>query len=91
MCASQTLFHLATKDPAAHLSSHKFRTSAFTLFHHINAYEDEGFVVVDLCTWKGLVWSHVGLGCVLFVYNHPHCPPVSAAMTLCITTCIWPT
>uniref|UniRef100_A0AAX7V7M4 Retinoid isomerohydrolase RPE65 n=1 Tax=Astatotilapia calliptera TaxID=8154 RepID=A0AAX7V7M4_ASTCA len=32
---------------------HKFRTSAFNLFHHINAYEDEGFIVVDLCAWKG--------------------------------------
>lgn len=48
-----TWFHLATKDPATYLSSHKFRTSAFNLFHHINAYEDEGFIVVDLCTWKG--------------------------------------
>uniref|UniRef100_A0A7N6BTK1 Retinoid isomerohydrolase RPE65 n=1 Tax=Anabas testudineus TaxID=64144 RepID=A0A7N6BTK1_ANATE len=48
-----TLFHLTTKDPAGYLSSHKFRTSAFNLFHHINAYEDEGYVIVDLCTWKG--------------------------------------
>uniref|UniRef100_A0A7N6BTX0 Retinoid isomerohydrolase RPE65 n=1 Tax=Anabas testudineus TaxID=64144 RepID=A0A7N6BTX0_ANATE len=43
-----TLFHLTTKDPAGYLSSHKFRTSAFNLFHHINAYEDEGYVIVDL-------------------------------------------
>uniref|UniRef100_A0A669E773 Retinoid isomerohydrolase RPE65 b n=1 Tax=Oreochromis niloticus TaxID=8128 RepID=A0A669E773_ORENI len=48
-----TWFHLASKEPAGYLSSHKFRTSAFNLFHHINAYEDEGFIVVDLCTWKG--------------------------------------
>uniref|UniRef100_A0A8D3BY80 Retinal pigment epithelium-specific protein 65kDa n=1 Tax=Scophthalmus maximus TaxID=52904 RepID=A0A8D3BY80_SCOMX len=48
-----TWFHLATKDPAGYMSSHKFRTSAFNLFHHINAYEDDGFIVVDLCTWKG--------------------------------------
>uniref|UniRef100_A0A672YTQ2 Retinal Mueller cells isomerohydrolase-like n=1 Tax=Sphaeramia orbicularis TaxID=375764 RepID=A0A672YTQ2_9TELE len=48
-----TWFHLATKDPAGYLSSHKFRTSAFNLFHHINTYEDQGFIVVDLCTWKG--------------------------------------
>uniref|UniRef100_A0A8C5BTQ3 Retinal Mueller cells isomerohydrolase-like n=1 Tax=Gadus morhua TaxID=8049 RepID=A0A8C5BTQ3_GADMO len=48
-----TWFHVATRDPAAYLSSHKFRTSAFNVFHHINAYEDQGFIVVDLCTWKG--------------------------------------
>uniref|UniRef100_A0AAQ5YN65 Retinoid isomerohydrolase RPE65 n=1 Tax=Amphiprion ocellaris TaxID=80972 RepID=A0AAQ5YN65_AMPOC len=48
-----TWFHLATKDPAAYMSSHKFRASAFNLFHHINSYEDQGFIVVDLCTWKG--------------------------------------
>uniref|UniRef100_A0A665TFV3 Retinoid isomerohydrolase RPE65 b n=1 Tax=Echeneis naucrates TaxID=173247 RepID=A0A665TFV3_ECHNA len=48
-----TWFHLATKDPAGYVSSHKFRTSAFNLFHHINTYEDEGFIVVDLCAWKG--------------------------------------
>uniref|UniRef100_A0A8C4H9E8 Retinal pigment epithelium-specific 65 kDa protein n=1 Tax=Dicentrarchus labrax TaxID=13489 RepID=A0A8C4H9E8_DICLA len=48
-----TWFHLATKDSAGYMSSHKFRTSAFNIFHHINAYEDQGFIVVDLCTWKG--------------------------------------
>ncbi|KAI3368489.1 hypothetical protein L3Q82_025505, partial [Scortum barcoo] len=51
--SSTTWIHLATKDPADYLSSHKFRTSAFNIFHHINAYEDQGFIVVDLCTWKG--------------------------------------
>ncbi|XP_061635697.1 retinal Mueller cells isomerohydrolase-like isoform X2 [Phyllopteryx taeniolatus] len=49
----KTWFHLATKDPATYLSSHKFRTSAFNIFHHINTYEDQGFIVVDLCVWKG--------------------------------------
>uniref|UniRef100_A0A3Q2QHK0 Retinoid isomerohydrolase RPE65 b n=1 Tax=Fundulus heteroclitus TaxID=8078 RepID=A0A3Q2QHK0_FUNHE len=48
-----TWFHLATKEPAGYMKSHKYRTSAFNLFHHINAYEDQGFIVVDLCTWKG--------------------------------------
>ncbi|KAL1022412.1 hypothetical protein UPYG_G00026650 [Umbra pygmaea] len=47
-----TWFHLATKDPAVYID-HKFRTSAFNLFHHINTYEDDGFIVVDVCTWKG--------------------------------------
>ncbi|KAG7266196.1 hypothetical protein CRUP_012625 [Coryphaenoides rupestris] len=45
-----TWFHVATRDPATYLSSHKFRTSAFNVFHHINTYEDQGFIVVDLCT-----------------------------------------
>uniref|UniRef100_A0A1A7WSJ8 Retinal pigment epithelium-specific protein 65kDa n=1 Tax=Iconisemion striatum TaxID=60296 RepID=A0A1A7WSJ8_9TELE len=48
-----TWFHLATKNPADYLKNHKFRTSAFNIFHHINTYEEEGFIVVDLCTWKG--------------------------------------
>ncbi|XP_038151024.1 retinal Mueller cells isomerohydrolase-like [Cyprinodon tularosa] len=48
-----TWFHLATKEPAGYLKNHKYRTSAFNLFHHINAYEEQGFIVVDLCTWKG--------------------------------------
>uniref|UniRef100_A0A8C2FS47 Retinoid isomerohydrolase RPE65 n=1 Tax=Cyprinus carpio TaxID=7962 RepID=A0A8C2FS47_CYPCA len=47
-----TWFHLATKNPGEYMD-HKFRTSAFNLFHHINCYEDQGFIVVDLCTWKG--------------------------------------
>uniref|UniRef100_A0A8C1D3V9 Uncharacterized protein n=2 Tax=Cyprinus carpio TaxID=7962 RepID=A0A8C1D3V9_CYPCA len=47
-----TWFHLATKNPGEYID-HKFRTSAFNLFHHINCYEDQGFIVVDLCTWKG--------------------------------------
>ncbi|XP_034035342.1 retinal Mueller cells isomerohydrolase-like isoform X2 [Thalassophryne amazonica] len=56
-------FHLATKNPAGYLSSHRFRTSTFNLFHHINTYEDEGFIVVDLCTWKGyeLVYNYLYL------------------------------
>lgn len=79
----QTWFHLTTKNPAAYMSSHKFRTSAFNLFHHINTYEDQGFIVVDLCTWKGWVSgclvSELGFGlmisCLLlcsheFVYNY---------------------
>ncbi|XP_033821270.1 retinal Mueller cells isomerohydrolase-like [Periophthalmus magnuspinnatus] len=55
-----TWFHLATKNPGGYLSTHKFRTSAFNVFHHINAYEDSGFIVVDVCTWKGYD----------FVYNY---------------------
>ncbi|XP_051509792.1 all-trans-retinyl ester 13-cis isomerohydrolase-like [Myxocyprinus asiaticus] len=48
----QMWFHLATKNPGEYID-HKFRTSAFNVFHHINCYEDHGFIVVNLCTWKG--------------------------------------
>ncbi|KAM6962852.1 retinal Mueller cells isomerohydrolase-like [Aplochiton taeniatus] len=47
-----TWFHLATKDPAAYISQ-RYRTSSFNMFHHINTYQDQGFIVVDLCCWKG--------------------------------------
>ena len=59
----QTWFHLASKEPAEY-NPVKFRTSTFNMFHHINSYEEQGCIVVDLCTWKGwvplwdrLVWS----------------------------------
>ncbi|XP_017548918.1 retinal Mueller cells isomerohydrolase isoform X2 [Pygocentrus nattereri] len=55
----QTWFHLATKHPGEYID-YKFRTSTFSVFHHINCYEDQGFIVVDLCTWKGYD----------FVYNY---------------------
>ncbi|XP_066548582.1 retinoid isomerohydrolase [Amia ocellicauda] len=54
-----TWFHLATKKTGEYQKV-KFRTSAINLFHHINCYEDDGFIVVDLCTWKGFE----------FVYNY---------------------
>ncbi|XP_036433952.1 retinal Mueller cells isomerohydrolase [Colossoma macropomum] len=54
-----TWFHLATKHPGEYID-YKFRTSTFNVFHHINCYEDQGFIVVDLCTWKGYE----------FVYNY---------------------
>lgn len=68
----QTWFHLANKDPAGYLSSHKFRTSAFNIFHHINTYEDDGFIVVDVCTWKG--WASHSV-CVLM------CCPILASLS----------
>ncbi|XP_048844472.1 retinoid isomerohydrolase isoform X2 [Brienomyrus brachyistius] len=54
-----TWIHLASRNPAKYLDI-KFRTSAINLFHHINCYEDQGFVVIDLCAWKGFE----------FVYNY---------------------
>ncbi|CAN8217140.1 unnamed protein product [Coccothraustes coccothraustes] len=51
--------HVAEKKKGRLLNL-KYRTSAFNLFHHINTYEDNGFLIVDLCTWKGFE----------FVYNY---------------------
>ncbi|KAH0618514.1 hypothetical protein JD844_017794 [Phrynosoma platyrhinos] len=51
--------HVADKKKGKYLNI-KYRTSPFNLFHHINTYEDNGFLVVDLCTWKGYE----------FVYNY---------------------
>ncbi|XP_034289126.1 retinoid isomerohydrolase isoform X1 [Pantherophis guttatus] len=51
--------HVADKKTGEYLNI-KYRTSPFNLFHHINTYEDNGFLVVDLCTWKGYE----------FVYNY---------------------
>ncbi|KAG9350879.1 hypothetical protein JZ751_024768 [Albula glossodonta] len=47
------------RNPAQY-ENHKFRAAAINLFHHINCYEDQGFIVVDLCAWKGFE----------FVYNY---------------------
>ncbi|XP_027507359.1 DEP domain-containing protein 1A isoform X3 [Corapipo altera] len=51
--------HVAEKKKGRLLNL-KYRTSAFNLFHHINTYEDNGFLIVDLCTWKGFE----------FIYNY---------------------
>lgn len=48
----QTLFYIARKDPGEYID-HKFKGAAIGMFHHINTYEDQGFIVVDLCAWKG--------------------------------------
>ncbi|XP_016122224.1 retinoid isomerohydrolase-like [Sinocyclocheilus grahami] len=47
-----TWIHIARKHPGEYID-YKFRTAAMGLFHHINCYEDSGFIVVDLCAWKG--------------------------------------
>lgn len=52
LCGSQVWLHVAEKKKGRLLNL-KYRTSAFNLFHHINTYEDNGFLIVDLCTWKG--------------------------------------
>ncbi len=50
----QTWIHIARKHPGEYID-YKFRTAAMGLFHHINCYEESGFIVVDLCAWKGWV------------------------------------
>ncbi|XP_043941540.1 retinoid isomerohydrolase isoform X2 [Protopterus annectens] len=52
-------FHVASKKTGEYKNV-KYRTSAFNLFHHINTFEDSGFIIVDLCCWKGFE----------FVYNY---------------------
>ncbi|XP_041659198.1 retinoid isomerohydrolase isoform X1 [Cheilinus undulatus] len=54
-----TLFHIAKKDPGEYIDL-KFKGAAIGMFHHINTFEDQGFIVVDLCGWKGFE----------FVYNY---------------------
>ncbi|XP_070259474.1 retinoid isomerohydrolase isoform X3 [Myotis yumanensis] len=51
--------HVADKKRRKYLNN-KYRTSPFNLFHHINTYEDNEFLIVDLCCWKGFE----------FVYNY---------------------
>ncbi|XP_038959208.1 retinoid isomerohydrolase isoform X2 [Rattus norvegicus] len=51
--------HVADKKRRKYFNN-KYRTSPFNLFHHINTYEDNGFLIVDLCCWKGFE----------FVYNY---------------------
>jgi len=57
--AQGTLFHIARKDPGEYID-HRFKGAPIGMFHHINTYEDSGFIVVDLCGWKGFE----------FVYNY---------------------
>ncbi|KAM9719083.1 retinoid isomerohydrolase [Menidia menidia] len=54
-----TNFHISKKDPGEYIDI-KFKGAPIGMFHHINTYEDQGFLVVDLCGWKGFE----------FVYNY---------------------
>lgn len=48
------MFHIAKKSPGEYIDL-KFKGAAIGMFHHINTYEDQGFIVFDLCAWKGCV------------------------------------
>ncbi|XP_064193214.1 beta,beta-carotene 15,15'-dioxygenase isoform X1 [Anguilla rostrata] len=47
----ETLIHLINRTTGKAFST-KFYTDALVVFHHINAYEDEGHVVFDMITYK---------------------------------------
>ncbi|KAG9352725.1 hypothetical protein JZ751_021139 [Albula glossodonta] len=47
----KTLIHLINRTTGKAAST-KFYTDALVIFHHINAYEDEGHVVFDMITYK---------------------------------------
>lgn len=47
----QTLFHIIDRKTGAVVDT-KFYGDAFVVFHHINAYEEDGHVVFDLITYK---------------------------------------
>ncbi|XP_078389152.1 carotenoid-cleaving dioxygenase, mitochondrial isoform X1 [Cetorhinus maximus] len=43
-----TIIHVANKH-TGEMIPFKYYTKAFSIFHHINAFEDNGFIVLDLC------------------------------------------
>ncbi|XP_041030380.1 beta,beta-carotene 9',10'-oxygenase isoform X2 [Carcharodon carcharias] len=43
-----TIIHVANKH-TGEMIPFKYYTKAFCIFHHINAFEDNGFIVLDLC------------------------------------------
>ncbi|KAG8429469.1 hypothetical protein GDO86_020113, partial [Hymenochirus boettgeri] len=47
----KTWFHIIDKRTRKPISG-KFYTDAFVIYHHINAYEEEGHVVFDIITYK---------------------------------------
>ncbi|XP_070570573.1 carotenoid-cleaving dioxygenase, mitochondrial-like [Ptychodera flava] len=46
----KTLFHLVDRLTGEHVAT-KYAANAFLFFHQINAYEEDGHVVVDLCCY----------------------------------------
>lgn len=50
-CPPQTLFHVINKTTGEAVST-RFYGDALMVFHHINAYEDDGHVVFDLISYK---------------------------------------
>nr|AFZ78092.1 retinoid isomerohydrolase [Petromyzon marinus] len=51
--------HVADKRRGEYLDI-RFRAAAFNIFHHINTFEKEGHIVMDVCCWKGFE----------FIYNY---------------------
>lgn len=48
---SQTLIHAINRKTGKEVST-RFYSDALVVFHHINAYEDDGHVVLDLISYK---------------------------------------
>ncbi|XP_059812845.1 carotenoid-cleaving dioxygenase, mitochondrial-like isoform X1 [Hypanus sabinus] len=46
-----TIIHVANKH-TGEVNPFKYYTEAFCLFHHINAFEDNGFIVLDYCRFE---------------------------------------
>lgn len=44
----ETVFHLVDKR-TGEVSSIKYHTKALSVFHQINAFEEDGFLMVDMC------------------------------------------
>lgn len=47
----QTFFHIINRKTGKEIST-RFHADALVVFHHINAYEDDGHVVFDLISYK---------------------------------------
>ncbi|XP_020392730.1 carotenoid-cleaving dioxygenase, mitochondrial [Rhincodon typus] len=56
-----TVIHVANKH-SGEMVPFKYYSKAFSTFHHINAFEDDGFIVLDLCSFdNGNVINNITL------------------------------
>ncbi|XP_071964304.1 carotenoid-cleaving dioxygenase, mitochondrial-like [Antedon mediterranea] len=51
--AKRTYFHLIRRDTGEHLKT-RYSAKAFFTLHHINAFEQDGHVVVDMCCYENV-------------------------------------
>jgi len=50
-CLNQCIFHVCNKRTGSVLSS-KYTSSSFLVLHHVNTYEEDGHLVVDVCAYS---------------------------------------